>query len=358
MLRAIIQYYNAILASTGLLEKTCGLAELVEKDGVQFPIIYESGNEFSAVSAYDQNKGLSYWRITDPQTITDADSSRQMRACDKLKLVTYNMKLVAGIPRDISECDDEFCKQDIADRFVRFLADSESTIKNSVNAARVNVTVSNIDTNTSNIENDEYRGQDQTLPSSFIFIQMSVEVEIQIRKSCLEDQCNDPIVLPLPCPEGADINVSNSDDSYDVDTNTDLELPDNQIESSAANFTDTVPAADPNPYIIADVNWTDTDGTAKTSEYSTAIICEQHTSSIQFNFVPTADTTYVYTIVSDEAGDYDLDNPTFVNATACVFNINGSPETGTQTLEAGDTLQMIPTITTPSNLASVKIDTV
>ena len=179
----------------------------------------------------------------------EAGSEQQLVACDKMQEITYGMRLVAGIPRDLMECDDEFAKQDVVDRFRRFLTDAESTIKNSVNAARVIVSVTNYETSTRSIQEAEYENPGRNLSTSYVFVMMDVDMVIRIRKSCLEDQCNDPIELPLPCPELTPATITNSDNS----------------------FTDAVDCGD--TYVLPDIDNVDSDGSTVPTPAQTPFVC-------------------------------------------------------------------------------------
>ena len=71
-----------------------------------------------------------------------------------------------------------------------------------------------------------------------------------------------------------DSQVENSNQSYtfSISSGSTLTLPDNTIESSGGNFQDTTPAVLP-IYVIADVEWTDSDGLTYSTEYGQPIIC-------------------------------------------------------------------------------------
>ena len=90
--------------------------------------------------------------------------------------------------------------------------------------------------------------------------------------------CGEP-VLDIENPQTISVSclpayVINSDNSYStsVGSGLSLTLPDNTIESSGGNFQDTTPAVSP-IYVIADVEWVDSDGTTQSSEYGTSIVC-------------------------------------------------------------------------------------
>lgn len=103
------------------------------------------------------------------------------------------------------------------------------------------------------------------------YVDMEIEVKTEGSDCTIPFDAGVSPVGPLICPDGT---VFNSSGSYvaSVESDGELELPDTPISSSAGNFTDTTPSV-LDGYTIADVDWTDSDGTPMTSEYGDTITC-------------------------------------------------------------------------------------
>jgi hypothetical protein len=124
----------------------------------------------------------------------------------------------------------------------------------------------------------------------------------------------------IPSGDTENITVLQSSGATQVGSKqgTHWRIDDSPIQSSGGLFTDSVMAEE--TYTIADVNWTDSDGSPQTSEYSSAIVCTPSVSS-SITLGAYSDAGHTTPITEADFGDtiYLLATPTGINPTSYQF---------------------------------------
>jgi len=308
MTQQIIDYLQALAATIGTIENSYCLAEKreIEQDKSEIPYIYVGDGNYKPVEV--ESGSFSYFRLVNKTSFDEVEGVR----VEKDLKGTYPIRFVAMVRRD--ESNPLTYSQDVANVFEGRKRDLMSILK----ARNVNVTVNSIDTDTPKIWQEEFTMPISTPNYKRSMAMIDLTVEVIASRVCWQNCANYPDILQgfpwcnetkatldrltdeqvdcisdelcevIPCDpvtqqvNGTTIGTTPSGGTNNqVIQNSDLtpvgtaakpsNVGDSAIQSTGGNFTDSVAAEQ--PYTIADVDWTQSDGTQQSTEYGQGIVC-------------------------------------------------------------------------------------
>jgi len=191
LLENIIPFLNLRLATLNYFERSFELCELVASDnGDSMFAQYCSQGEYKKENwNVDSFNGVSYWR-KQSDTVIETDEASAMTSCEMALNINYPMKLVCGIPRSKFPNENLYTKEQIAENITKAISTQTAALKSTLQAKRIQILVTGYSTDSSIILQDEFNGTfNTTVPVEFILIALDVDVQIVIKKDCLQAHC-------------------------------------------------------------------------------------------------------------------------------------------------------------------------
>lgn len=240
MIRDSITYLNAKLEVLGYFNNIICLAEKIEREDKVFPAIYSKNGDYKQISL---EGSTSYWRKNGDVTVSEEDNTSGIGIQYR---TTVPLKFVGFIKKDHTK-DDQYFADNLIAGIISNLTVNNSALKIAFKAKIVRVAATKYTTNFYDVVKSEYDNIDFKPPFTHAYFSIDFNLIFVTANQCYADICNDlPInfgyvtilnsvgdVLELVkcggeyiCNGGANITVSNSDDSYSVSTNVDLIIPD------------------------------------------------------------------------------------------------------------------------------------
>ena len=106
MVRDIINYLNAKIATIGYFDTSYCLVDKIKRGESVYPAIYNGANEYQAIVLDDNLGSISYWRKNGDVTIDDQDNQTTANG------VQYNMriplKLVCFVKKENNDTNDQY----------------------------------------------------------------------------------------------------------------------------------------------------------------------------------------------------------------------------------------------------------
>jgi hypothetical protein len=181
MLKNVIDYLNVQLTTLNLISEKNGLCEIINDGDRFFPAYYCDGN-YTAVSEYSNNKGVSYFRLDGPIGI-DQNSEDSGIGCDVYTKKTYPLRLVICIKKDTfntSQYSEELLISD-TEKVISFR--NNSTLCSDLNMDVVSCISKGSILDRNVLFKDEYN-IDNKIGYEYLYIALLIDVIIEGNLSC------------------------------------------------------------------------------------------------------------------------------------------------------------------------------
>lgn len=232
MLQTIIPYLNNYLSSSIYFKKNFGLIELIKNaKGQESPKEYCSDGEWKEVSNFDSYNGVSYWRKNGDVSLEEFSVDI---SCDKFLRINVPLKLIAVIPKKKGSADDAYSSERIINDLIKLVSQSSASLKASLKAMRVNISIPSYSTNSQQVFDTEYKKVSaKNINFNWAYFSINTQITIEIKKDCIIDACEpadsceillstlsttDRLVCILPSYDFSDDNVIDAltDDQRDA----------------------------------------------------------------------------------------------------------------------------------------------
>ena len=298
MLKAIIDYINLQLCSVGIFETVAGLCDIIGDGESHYPAKYVGNGKYDSLNNnLTSYNGLCYIRRNGPATDSAGDDTI---TSSTTRLFSFPLTIVCIVPKKNLN-DDAYSDNELANIVTKALSGVSRPVRIAINANKVDIDITSQEANNQAILNKEYKGvKFVDVPYNLSYLSIDFSATVDINNACIEscdvddiingfEWCRESTYLGLTpdnlaciqdnvCTTGGagSVNNNQSDGTFlqnvvGATPPTENNIADSPISSTLGTFTDSVKATD--PYVIADVNYTDSSGSPQTQEYGTTINC-------------------------------------------------------------------------------------
>ena len=316
MLKAIIDYINLQLCSVGIFETVAGLCDMIGDSESHYPAKYTGNGQYDSLNNnLTSYNGLCYIRRNGPATDSAGDDTV---TSNTTRLFSFPLTIVCIVPKKNLK-DDAYSDNELANIVTKVLSGVSRPVRIAINANKVDIDVTSQETDNQAILSKEYKGAKFVdVPYSLSYLSIDFNATVDINNACIDScdvddiingfkWCRESTYLGLTpenlaciqdyvCNTGGagSVNNNQSDGTFlqnvvGATPPTENNIADSTISSTLGTFTDSVKATD--PYVIADVNYTDSSGVPQTEEYGTTINCAVSLGIIYNPAVPTGQYT-------------------------------------------------------------------
>jgi hypothetical protein len=313
MIQTIIDYLNLRVETLGRIAHLYGITEKRKRSGddTAIPYAYVGAGQFEPVDIDNGNAG--WWR---PRSGFTMEPVEVIGRAVKQQRASYPLRFVAVLRRDLSVADDAFMPSRLAEDISNALNFDNGDLRNILKALNVEARTSSVEFDASAIWATEFHTSIPDLHYELAMVAVDVTVEVVAKYSCWEGECAtdldilrlfnfcDPAVVarltpaqvacleaalceapPTLCEQLAEVQPADVvADVFDCLTKAAQdELLSTECADGTVNITNT--DADPiasvtvasggvEPYVIPNVIWTNSDGSAESTPYGDAIVCD------------------------------------------------------------------------------------
>lgn len=186
MLKAIVQYINTRLLTTGYFNNLYELVELKpQKTNGSAPMMYCTGGEWKDINT---EKNTSYVRILRVLSITE--SPRKYRSGEVVLTVTIPLRVV-GIVRNVAE-DDSYKSINLAGDISKTISANAHSLASVINARTIDFIPTSLIVNTQELYSQEFTGTEKTdIRYEYAMAAVDFNVVIDITQECWQTSCGD-----------------------------------------------------------------------------------------------------------------------------------------------------------------------
>lgn len=190
MLKSILTYLYGRVDETGYFEKIFPLVELVERDGITYPAHYTGKGQYESVSNFDAWNGMAYFRLTTKQII-NKPAFDPMSMCDEAVDMTFNLRLVACVPKSKLSEDDAFADERISKTIISKLIIDGGWIKDELKATSFTAFPSVVTYDNRQILQEEYNNVSKMKDVNYNYSYHAIDfaVTVRVKESCLTTEC-------------------------------------------------------------------------------------------------------------------------------------------------------------------------
>lgn len=186
MLDIIIPALNTQLETLKYFEQRFELAEqITDGNGKVQPKIYCAKGQLDSINL-DNKNGVSYWRKTDPVTVTTVDEE-QLVACLDYYQFTFPLFLIGAVPKEKLIKDDSYSEDRMIITIIKALA--ETGLKTALKAKQVDVNPSGYETNNVKVLTQEYSSVDN-INYNLAYFSLRIDIVVLIRQDCIIGECD------------------------------------------------------------------------------------------------------------------------------------------------------------------------
>ncbi len=266
MIEFVIAFINGRLAALNFFEEVKGLAERLEKEveddeGTQiFPAIYCDNGNYDYIDDLTQwENGLAYHRLL--SEFTEPGEGEAVTACDKIFRKTFEMRLVALVPKSIFDAqnDDKYIDQKIINNIENAIfASNEPDIVNTLKVDVVSIQTNSSDADRYSVFGEEHENVKFNIGFEYAYVAVNYTVVIEATQSCFQNFDCDGLTAPVFCQ--ATVNDANNPASPILLGNGETYECVSGIADMTANFT----VDDDTPTLGQLITFTDTTDEAPT----------------------------------------------------------------------------------------------
>ncbi len=176
MIEKISCYLVQLLEATGYYQKIWGLAELLEKDGQTFPVIYEMNGQYTPIRF--EFDGTSWFRVG--EVTMDEDDELQDISCNEVINISYPFILAGAMPR---KKDSPFYIHKVVEDHMGVLTGMDAELRRDLQAVGLDIELSGYQMNL----DSEFEEID--LSHKYGYFTLNFTVSVKMRKDCI-----------VPCP--------------------------------------------------------------------------------------------------------------------------------------------------------------
>lgn len=183
MLEKIITLLNTKLTSLGVFSKLYGLAELVENESQTMPAFYCAKDEYKHIE-YDEERSIAYFRVSSIDIERDDDNAATLESVHEI--ITYKLKCVGVVPKDVYGKDDQYSDEKIAMNVKQALTFYNDTpTADGIDADYVESNVSSIIIDRNQIITEEYSNAKVVINYDKVHFSIDFEVKLAGENDCL-----------------------------------------------------------------------------------------------------------------------------------------------------------------------------
>lgn len=192
MVRDIINYLNAKIATVGYFDTSYCLVDKIKRGEDVYPAIYNGANEYQAIVLDDNLGSISYWRKNGDVTIDDQDNQTTANG------VQYNMriplKLVCFVKKENNDTNDQYFADNLCASLIANLTTNTSALKTAMKAKKVSIIAGKYVTDGRVVSGDEFDNVNYEPHYSNSLFSIDFEVSIITNNQCYSDLCD---ALPI-----------------------------------------------------------------------------------------------------------------------------------------------------------------
>jgi hypothetical protein len=184
-------YLTSLMEGSGYFEKVFPLVDqVVRSDGKMAPEQCCGKGQYTKVNDFDHVKGLCYFRETGSETVSRVDKENDV-PCKILSQITYPLRMVAIVPKELLSKDDAFSDERISKTLLKILTMQGGPVQSSLKAINILFQPSVILKNHVDILAQEYSGYDKMKNLNFKYSYHAIDfnVTVDIYNDCIIPEC-------------------------------------------------------------------------------------------------------------------------------------------------------------------------
>jgi hypothetical protein len=192
MVKDIITYLNAKIATVGYFETIYCLADRVKRGDAVYPAIYNGNNEYRDIVLNDNLGSISYWRKSGDVTIDDQNNSTTANGIEYK--MTIPLKLVCFVKKEQNDTNDQYFADNLCLSLIANVTTNTSALKTAMKAKKVSVIAGKYVTDSRAVVADEYDNVPYEVRYTHSLFSIDFEVTIITNNQCYSDLCD---ALPI-----------------------------------------------------------------------------------------------------------------------------------------------------------------
>lgn len=309
MIQQFIAFINSKITALSLFNDLRGLCELIQVDQsgtlVTFPAEYTGTGTYNNIdNAAELENGLLYHRLRDEVIVTDADDDESAFFDDPLRVVTYPMKAVFMLSKDIldSANDDQYIKDKIIQNLTNAInEDDDTTLNSSLDVEWSEIKVVNSNRNTLEVFAGEFDEVGFNIGNGYMLCSIDYDVRLQAPQSCFDN---------FDCTDTPDqffgVTVT---DANNVNSPIQVQLGGSYTCMSGATLAAEFSVDDATPEVTDEVSFTDESTGSPTTwcwDFGDGTISNEQNPTHSYELPGTYDVTL--TITNGTSGDVETKN--------------------------------------------------
>lgn len=192
MIKDIITYLNAKIATVGYFDTVYCLADKIKKGDKLYPAIYNGANEYQDIVLDDNLGSISYWRKAGDVTISDEDN--QTTAIGVQYNMTIPLKLVCFVKKENNDTNDQYFADNLCASLIANLTTNTSALKTAMKAKKVSIIADKYVTDGRSVINEEFDNITYEPNYSHALFSIDFTVSAITNNQCYSDLCD---ALPI-----------------------------------------------------------------------------------------------------------------------------------------------------------------
>jgi len=188
MIKDIITYLNAKIATVGYFDTVYCLADKIKKGDKLYPAIYNGANEYQDIVLDDNLGSISYWRKSGDVTISDEDN--QTTAIGVQYNMTIPLKLVCFVKKENNDTNDQYFADNLCASLIANLTTNSSALKTAMKAKKVSIIADKYVTDSRAVINEEFDNITYEPNYSHALFSIDFTISIITNNQCYADLCD------------------------------------------------------------------------------------------------------------------------------------------------------------------------
>ena len=188
MIKDIITYLNAKIATVGYFDTVYCLADKIKKGDKLYPAIYNGANEYQDIVLDDNLGSISYWRKAGDVTISDEDN--QTTAVGVQYNMTIPLKLVCFVKKENNDTNDQYFADNLCASLIANLTTNTSALKTAMKAKKVSIIADKYVTDGRSVINEEFDNITYEPNYSHALFSIDFTISIITNNQCYSDLCD------------------------------------------------------------------------------------------------------------------------------------------------------------------------
>lgn len=193
MFEQIIDYLVSKIQQSGYFEQVFSMVELiVNGEGKIKPAQYTGKGQYEDVNNFDNYNGIAYFREKDAQNVQQITSINGV-PCKEVLQITYNLRMVACIPKSKLKHDDMFTDERVSKTLMSLIVNNGGVIKSAINARSLTSIPYSVIKDNQRILREEYSGYNKLKDINYNLSYHAIDfyVTVQIDSSCVVTECQE-----------------------------------------------------------------------------------------------------------------------------------------------------------------------